>query len=54
MYIMLEIDCRKCKNLGNDECAKYGNDPDIAVDKCADNGFKDYEPIKDSYTKKYE
>lgn len=39
---MIEVDCRKCKNLGNDECIKYGKDADVAVKKCADNGFKEY------------
>lgn len=41
---MLEIDCRICKNLGNDECKLYGRDPDVAGKKCAENGFKDYKP----------
>ena len=39
---MIEVDCRRCKNLGNNECLKYGKDADIAVKRCADNGFKEY------------
>lgn len=39
---MLEIDCNICKNLGDDECLKYGKDCDIAVKRCADDGFKNY------------
>ena len=45
---MIEVDCRKCKNLGNNECLKYGKDADKAVDKCAKDGFKNY---KKSYQK---
>ena len=43
---MLEIDCRKCGNCdaGADCCKIYGSNPKIAVEKCADNGFKDYGP----------
>ena len=39
---MLEIDCRICKNLGDDECLKYGKDCDEAVKKCAADGFRHY------------
>lgn len=49
---MLEIDCRICKNLGNDECKLYGRDPDVAVKKCAENGFKDYRPSRQRKNKK--
>nr|DAI84205.1 MAG TPA: hypothetical protein [Caudoviricetes sp.] len=49
---MLEIDCRICKNLGNDECKLYGRDPDVAGKKCAENGFKDYRPSRQRKNKK--
>lgn len=39
---MLEIDCRVCKNLGDDECNLYGKDCDIAVERCASDGFINY------------
>ena len=39
---MIEVDCRKCKNLGNDECLKYGKSADKAVDMCAKDKFKNY------------
>ena len=39
---MIEVDCRKCKNLGNDECKIYGKDADVAVDRCAKDSFKNY------------
>lgn len=38
---MIEVDCRKCKNLGN-ECLIYGKDADKAVDKCAKDRFRNY------------
>lgn len=41
---MLEIDCRKCSNLGEDRCRKYGADPDKAVKACAADGFTNYRP----------
>lgn len=49
---MLEIDCRICKNVGKDECKLYGRDPDVAVKKCAENGFKDYRPSRQRKNKK--
>lgn len=39
---MLEIHCKRCANLGDDECRKYGKDPDKATKACADDGFKNY------------
>lgn len=39
---MLELDCRKCSNLGEDGCRKYGADPDKAVKACAADGFRHY------------
>lgn len=39
---MLEIDCNICKNLGDDECNLYGKDCDIAVERCALDGFANY------------
>lgn len=41
---MLEIDCRKCTNLGEDRCLKYGPDCVRAVKTCAADGFKNYKP----------
>ncbi len=37
------VECRKCKNCTGFSCKIYGNDADIAVKKCADDGFKNYE-----------
>lgn len=39
---MIEIDCRKCVNLGDDECIPYGKDAKVAVKKCASEGFACY------------
>ena len=40
---VLEIDCRKCCNSTGYSCKAYNTeDPDIAVKKCADDGFKNY------------
>ena len=39
---MIEVDCRKCKNLGNDECLKYGKNADKAVEMCVKDRFKNY------------
>lgn len=39
---MIEVDCRKCKNLGNDECLIYGKNADKAVEMCAKDRFKNY------------
>lgn len=39
---MIFVDCRKCENLGEDECLKYGNDANAAVAACANDGFKNY------------
>lgn len=44
---MLEIDCRKCANLGEDCCLKYGADPEKAVKACAADGFCNYHPKED-------
>lgn len=39
----IEVDCRKCKNCTGISCKAYNTDnPDIAVKKCADDGFKNY------------
>lgn len=42
--MQIEIDCRKCENcdLGNDCCKQYGSDPNVAVQNCASDGFKNY------------
>lgn len=39
---VIQVDCRKCGNLGDDGCKKYGKDADIAVEKCMDDWFKNY------------
>lgn len=44
---MIEVDCKKCKNLSDDGCSLYGNDADIAVIKCAENCFANYKIIKE-------
>ena len=41
---MFEIDCRKCSNLGEDCCLKYGADPERAVEACAADSFRNYRP----------
>lgn len=46
---MIEVDCRRCKNLGKDMCLIYGKDADKAVDKCAKDNFKNY---KKTYQKR--
>lgn len=39
----IEIDCRKCVNSTGHSCKAYGTEnPDIAVEKCAKDGFKNY------------
>lgn len=38
----IEVDCRKCINCTGEECIPYGKDADIAVKKCAENGFVTY------------
>lgn len=39
---MIFVDCRKCENLGEGECLKYGNDANAAVAACANDGFENY------------
>ena len=39
---MIEVDCRKCVNCTGEECIPFGKDADIAVKKCADDGFANY------------
>lgn len=43
---MLEIDCRICCNcdLKRDLCKLYSADPNDAVAKCSNNGFKGFWP----------
>lgn len=52
---MKEVDCRMCKNLIDKEngCKLYGNNPDEAVKKCADNNFRNYHIKLDERTKKW-
>ena len=38
----IEIDCRKCGNCTGHSCKKYGKNPDVAVNLCAKDGFKNY------------
>ena len=44
---MIEVDCRKCVNCTGDECIPFGKDADIAVKKCADDGFTNYVTYKE-------
>ena len=39
---MIEVDCRKCVNCTGEECIPFGKDANVAVKKCADDGFKNY------------
>ncbi len=48
---MIEVDCRKCKNLSDNECSLYGNDANVAVAKCAENCFANYCEVKKRKTK---
>jgi hypothetical protein len=43
---MLKIDCRKCANCDMKSCAIYGDNADEAVSRCAEDGFKNYDPKK--------
>ena len=43
--VMLEVDCRKCVNCTGKECIPFGKDPNEAVKKCADDGFRNYVTI---------
>lgn len=38
----IEVDCRKCINLQNNGCIPYGENPNVAVKKCADDCFVAY------------
>ena len=40
--MMKEVDCRKCINCVGDECVPFGKDADVAVKKCAEDGFRTY------------
>lgn len=42
---MLEIDCGKCVNCTGKECIPFGKDANVAVKKCADDGFRNYVTI---------
>ena len=42
---VIEVDCRICRNLGDDECLKYGKDCDTAVERCSADGFRNYRKI---------
>ena len=46
----IEVDCRKCLNCTGNSCKCYGKDANVAVKKCADDGFKNYKksrkPVK--------
>lgn len=44
---MLEIDCRKCVNCTGEECIPFGKDANMAVKKCADDGFKNYVTVEE-------
>ena len=38
----IEVDCRKCVNLKTDGCIPYGEDANIAVQKCSEDCFSAY------------
>lgn len=38
----IEVDCRRCTNCTGESCRKYGNNPDIAAEHCANDNFKNY------------
>lgn len=39
----IEVDCRKCKRNENKFCTVYNtDDANVAVKKCAEDGFKNY------------
>lgn len=38
----LEVDCRQCENCTGNSCICYGNDANVATDKCAKDNFKNY------------
>ena len=42
---MLKVDCRKCVNCTGNECIPFGKDADVAVKRCADDGFRNYVTI---------
>lgn len=46
---MIEIDCRKCVNADKeaDCCRVYGNNPNDAVKKCANDGFENYKEVSE-------
>lgn len=39
---MLEINCMLCENCTGNSCVKYGENPDEAVTRCANDRFKNY------------
>lgn len=44
---MLKVDCRKCVNCTGNECIQFGKDPNVAVEKCVADGFKNYVTIEE-------
>lgn len=42
----IRVDCRKCKNVGNDCCKIYGSNAGIAVRACASDCFRNYKVNK--------
>ena len=46
--MMIEVDCRKCVNCTGYSCKCYGSDAKVAVDKCADDCFKNYKKSRKS------
>lgn len=43
------VDCRKCKNcdLEHGCCLKFGNDPEVAAQMCAERNFANYKPVRE-------
>lgn len=44
----IEIDCRKCKNCTGNSCKIYGDNADVAVKECANDGFKNYKELEET------
>lgn len=39
---VLEINCNKCVNCTGERCKIYGDNPNEAVQACANDGFENY------------
>ena len=41
---LVEIDCRNCARCGDEGCLVYGNDVEIAINRCVHDNFINYLP----------